>query len=160
MILAGMWHGSGEMFLIWGIYHGVILIIYRLIPINEILESSFPIFGKYYSGVLMYGLICFGWMMFMSKNFRQFLHYGYRSMTLFIEPFSPILLQLTYGLVLFSLPIIISEIIARKSNKEFTDILISQHSIFRVFFYFIVFYSIIFLGKERHMTLFTSSSKS
>ena len=148
MILAGMWHGSGEMFLIWGIYHGVILIIYRLIPINEILESSFPIFGKYYSGVLMYGLICFGWMMFMSKNFRQFLHYGYRSMTLFIEPFSPILLQLTYGLVLFSLPIIISEIIARKSNKEFTDILISQHSIFRVFFYFIVFYSIIFLGKR------------
>jgi alginate O-acetyltransferase complex protein AlgI len=32
MLLAGLWHGAGWIFVLWGAYHGVLLILYRVVP--------------------------------------------------------------------------------------------------------------------------------
>ena len=46
MLLGGLWHGAGIFFIIWGLYHGLLLVLYRLVPIDEILIRRLGRFGK------------------------------------------------------------------------------------------------------------------
>ena len=39
MFLGGLWHGAGVGFIIWGLYHGLLLILYRLLPIDQLLHK-------------------------------------------------------------------------------------------------------------------------
>ena len=32
MLLAGLWHGANWVFVLWGAYHGALLILYRVLP--------------------------------------------------------------------------------------------------------------------------------
>ena len=39
MFLGGLWHGAGFGFIVWGLYHGLLLILYRLLPIDQLLRE-------------------------------------------------------------------------------------------------------------------------
>ena len=39
MFLGGLWHGAGFGFIVWGLYHGLLLILYRLLPIDRVLRE-------------------------------------------------------------------------------------------------------------------------
>lgn len=65
MLLGGIWHGAGFFFIIWGLYHGLLLIIYRACPVDRHLTGWFgPQLGKFLSIFLMFHLTCFGWIFF------------------------------------------------------------------------------------------------
>lgn len=72
MLLGGLWHGAGAFFLVWGAYHGLLLVIYRLVPIDEFLIKCFGRVGKAASVVLFFHLVCFGWIFFRATP-EQFL---------------------------------------------------------------------------------------
>jgi D-alanyl-lipoteichoic acid acyltransferase DltB (MBOAT superfamily) len=79
MFVAGLWHGAGWTFILWGVFHGIIqvvyIIIYRLFanplakerkkaPLEEIL--SFAV-----RWLVMIILVMFGWLLFGSENIHQ-----------------------------------------------------------------------------------------
>ncbi len=64
MFLGGLWHGAGVFFIVWGIYHGLLLILYRFFPIHEYLGVSLGRFGKVLAIIVFFHLVCFGWIFF------------------------------------------------------------------------------------------------
>lgn len=64
MLLGGLWHGASFMFIFWGAWHGFLLIVYRVFPIDEMLIRHFGRAGHILSIILTFHLICFGWILF------------------------------------------------------------------------------------------------
>jgi len=80
MVIFGFWHGAGATFLLWGLYHGVLLAGHRIIQQlwrtkrNAPSEGRFALyhFGrKAMSQVATFLLISLGWVLFRSNNLRQ-----------------------------------------------------------------------------------------
>ena len=73
MILVGFWHGASWTFIIWGLYHGILLVLYRVVKkassftkININQRISFLI-----SVIVTFHLICLGWLIFRVESFVQ-----------------------------------------------------------------------------------------
>jgi alginate O-acetyltransferase complex protein AlgI len=67
MFLGGLWHGAGVLFIVWGAYHGLLLILYRVFPIDAILIRFLGRFGKLVSVMLFFNLVCIGWIFFRAS---------------------------------------------------------------------------------------------
>ncbi len=67
MLLAGLWHGARWTFVMWGIYHGFLLLIYHA------WRQRFPqkILPDFLQRVFMFVLVCFGWLLFRSQSLTQ-----------------------------------------------------------------------------------------
>ena len=66
MLLGGLWHGAAWTFILWGLYHGLLLILYR--PF----ESAFAALdrkGRVGAWLAMFHLTCFGWLIFRAPSF-------------------------------------------------------------------------------------------
>jgi len=61
MVLGGLWHGSTWNFVIWGMIHGVALMIERLLPNRDI----HPMFRW----VITFHVVCFAWVFFRAESF-------------------------------------------------------------------------------------------
>jgi alginate O-acetyltransferase complex protein AlgI len=72
MFLGGLWHGAGFFFIVWGIFHGLLLVLYRLVPVDVFLIQRFGRVGKLLSIVLFFHLVCIGWIFFRATP-EQFL---------------------------------------------------------------------------------------
>lgn len=59
MILGGLWHGAAWNYIVWGIYHGLLLIIHRFFSRN----FSFKL-PQWFCGVLMFQFTLLGWLFF------------------------------------------------------------------------------------------------
>jgi len=64
-IVAGLWHGAGWNFLLWGVLHGIALIIHRYWD-----KSGFRLW-KRLSWLLTFAFINCSWIFFRSKNFED-----------------------------------------------------------------------------------------
>ena len=73
MTLGGLWHGAGVLFLLWGIYHGALLVLYRVVPIDRYLRDWFGIAGKWISILITFNLVCFGWILFPARSRRCYI---------------------------------------------------------------------------------------
>ena len=73
MLLAGLWHGASWVFVLWGAYHGVLLILYRVVPALRSLgdEKSPSVLKGALAVVLMWVLVFAGWAIFRSPNLHQ-----------------------------------------------------------------------------------------
>jgi alginate O-acetyltransferase complex protein AlgI len=72
MLVAGLWHGAGAMFLLWGLYHGVLLVLYRSVPVLGRLEKGQGLLNRLAAVGLMFGLTLLGWMIFRSGDWNGF----------------------------------------------------------------------------------------
>ena len=66
MLLGGLWHGAAWNFVYWGAYHGVLLVAYNLL--NEKGASIRLNFANLMKGLLMFHLVCLGWLLFRAQN--------------------------------------------------------------------------------------------
>jgi len=76
MLLGGLWHGAAWTFVIWGAYHGLLLIIQRLL--KPLLGKSLVIknifLGRLWFFVkiaFFFHLICLGWLIFRAQSLTQ-----------------------------------------------------------------------------------------
>jgi D-alanyl-lipoteichoic acid acyltransferase DltB (MBOAT superfamily) len=71
MLLGGLWHGASWIFVLWGAYHGGILILFRLFE-----KQRFQI-GKWtpIRILLMFVLTSIGWVIFRSENIAQLTYF-------------------------------------------------------------------------------------
>lgn len=143
MFLAGLWHGAGKYFLLWGIYHGVLLILYRFIPFDIWLERYFAKLGMVLAKILMFTFIVIGWGLFYAGS-----HNGLSAMFLSKEVVTTSLSigVLWYGWFIFALPIILTDLLAYIKHREFSDLWPHFHLITKTTILVIIFYGIIFLG--------------
>ena len=68
MLVAGLWHGSSWMFVIWGALHGFGLVVHKFF--SRQLGISFPrtLAGNSLSWLITYLYICFAWSFFRAKD--------------------------------------------------------------------------------------------
>ena len=110
MLLGGLWHGAAWNFVIWGGFHGAILIIYRLLEKRPIHRN--PWGGEYSKLVvlarmmLMFCLTLVGWLIFRARSVDQIV-YMLANISLSISNFSLVLLL---ELVFFTFPLVLIEL--------------------------------------------------
>jgi D-alanyl-lipoteichoic acid acyltransferase DltB (MBOAT superfamily) len=63
MLLGGLWHGASWMFVIWGAYHGLLLVLDRLVDFKFV-DGDRP--GVWLRRLVMFQFTCLGWVLFRS----------------------------------------------------------------------------------------------
>jgi alginate O-acetyltransferase complex protein AlgI len=130
MLISGAWHGTGWNFLVWGLYHGILMILFQL------LVKERPLQPAIHSGVgqgaglgfawswlqprlvtagrilVMFTLVCFGWLIFRVQSPDQ-LFYFLSHLSLQASPESA---ALWANLVLFSLPLVAVQFVQQGSG--------------------------------------------
>jgi D-alanyl-lipoteichoic acid acyltransferase DltB (MBOAT superfamily) len=77
MLLGGLWHGANWTFLGWGLLHGVVLCLYR--PLETAakrrtggdLAACITGWRRLPAMVLMFHLVCLGWLLFRAESIGQ-----------------------------------------------------------------------------------------
>ena len=67
MVLGGLWHGAAWNFVLWGLFHGFILCLYRGLNIKA--SPSLPM--RLLQWQIMFMLTLFGWLLFRAKSWSQ-----------------------------------------------------------------------------------------
>jgi alginate O-acetyltransferase complex protein AlgI len=65
MLLGGLWHGAAWTFVVWGAYHGLLLVLHRLIPWPRWLAQ--PVFVPLRVATTFF-LVCIGWVLFRAQS--------------------------------------------------------------------------------------------
>jgi len=74
MVLGGLWHGAAWTFVLWGVYHGVLLIAYRMAENVRALKTWLTgpaVLARATSWAVMFHLTCLGWLIFRARSARQ-----------------------------------------------------------------------------------------
>src|SRR5690606_9710453 len=71
MLLGGLWHGAAMHFVVWGAYHGALLIAYRALE-NVHTGIRVPVLAQ---RILFFHLVVFGWLIFRVDNMQIFSDY-------------------------------------------------------------------------------------
>ena len=73
MVLGGLWHGAGYNFLLWGLYHGLLLIVQRVfVEWSPIREQRSGRATQFVQILGMFHLTLFGWLLFRVEDMGQF----------------------------------------------------------------------------------------
>lgn len=79
--ISGLWHGANWTFVCWGLYHGVLLVVYNLFGWNQKYDHTVA-FGKWLPSIkeglligLTFLLVMIGWIMFRSQSVAESLSY-------------------------------------------------------------------------------------
>lgn len=67
MLLGGLWHGASWTFVLWGFYHGLLLVAYRVAGVRTE-QGGYPRWVLFLMGLLMFHLTCLGWLFFRAQN--------------------------------------------------------------------------------------------
>src|SRR5438094_3504327 len=62
MLLGGLWHGANWTFVIWGGYHGLLLVCYHAT------KARWDLLNRHVRQVVMFLLVVVGWVLFRSKD--------------------------------------------------------------------------------------------
>jgi alginate O-acetyltransferase complex protein AlgI len=73
MLLAGLWHGASWVFVVWGAYHGLLLIVYRFGPLRWLNRKEFASgWQSCLAWLVMFSFTLVGWAIFRSPNLGHF----------------------------------------------------------------------------------------
>jgi D-alanyl-lipoteichoic acid acyltransferase DltB (MBOAT superfamily) len=78
MVLAGLWHGAAWTFVLWGVYQGMLLVVFRLVALlrrGRGRHRSFAAWrfawGDAPGALGMFALTCYGWLLFRSESWSH-----------------------------------------------------------------------------------------
>ena len=69
-LLCGLWHGANWTFVAWGAWHGLFLVLERLVPLRS-RSGVLQVAGWLYATLV----VMFGWVLFRSPDFASALHF-------------------------------------------------------------------------------------
>ncbi|WP_315806539.1 MULTISPECIES: MBOAT family O-acyltransferase [unclassified Bradyrhizobium] len=171
MLLGGLWHGAGAFFIVWGAFHGLLLILYRLVPIDALLIKRLGRLGQVLSTIFFFHLVCIGWIFFRSTP-SEFLPI-IRSIATLPNAVLPPLVEswgwtpigasraiwhaLTanwvlsvygWGFALFAIPTLVTDAIAWRHDCEFADLFRSMPWWLQTLLITALFYGILFFARR------------
>jgi alginate O-acetyltransferase complex protein AlgI len=114
MLLGGLWHGAAWTFVLWGAFHGIVLVLYRVFaPDSGRVESSW--WKPVVQGVVMFHIVCLGWLIFRAQNLTTI---GVFLQSIFLHPnWSPEAIECFRSLVFYSWFLILFQVIQGFSGK-------------------------------------------
>lgn len=71
MVLVGLWHGAAWTFVLWGIYHGLLLILYPLVSPDRRTDQPPTHVRTVVNVALMFHFTCLGWLLFRASSLQQ-----------------------------------------------------------------------------------------
>jgi alginate O-acetyltransferase complex protein AlgI len=75
MIVGGLWHGAAWTFVVWGFFHGGLLVVHQLAaPWLERVQPVDPVDRACWKGlriVVTFHLVCLGWLIFRAGSLEQ-----------------------------------------------------------------------------------------
>jgi D-alanyl-lipoteichoic acid acyltransferase DltB (MBOAT superfamily) len=152
MFLGGLWHGAGFGFVAWGLYHGVLLVAYRVLHIEDnIIRFLGRRVGAVVAIVLMFHLVCLGWIFFRASDtqiFPAIASIGALMSGRIME--WPLLRDFGYGLIFYGLPLFLTEPFAFRKGKEFVDLYDDWSWPTKTLAYIFVFYGVVMFGAREH----------
>lgn len=111
MSIGGLWHGASWNFALWGVFHGVILIIYKIFERNRRISDLQDIINNhlliYLKMLIMFILTLVGWMIFRSASPEE-IFYFIKNIDFSTSGKTLYFLQL---IVFYSLPLIIIQVV-------------------------------------------------
>ena len=66
-MISGLWHGANWTFLVWGLYHGVLLALERLVLSKKSGQEARPL-ALLARGATTFLLVCISWVIFRSPS--------------------------------------------------------------------------------------------
>lgn len=132
MAFGGLWHGAALSYVVWGLYHGLLLAIERFIQKN-IIQVKNPIFD-YLKILLVFSIVTIGWLLFKLPNFDQVILYVkafFTNSSLSINKLSLLLIAC------YSFPIVLyhfSYLIYQRTDRNY----LNNNFVYSVMFFFIV----------------------
>ncbi len=114
MLLGGLWHGAAWTFVLWGAFHGAILVVYRaLIPNVDKRQPTWWV--GVLQGVIMFHLVCLGWLIFRAQNLTTI---GLFLRSIFLHPhWSPEAIECLRGLIYYSWFLVAFQVVQGFSGK-------------------------------------------
>lgn len=79
--LSGLWHGANWTFIVWGLYHATLLIVYNMINIRVGLQRNLPhnsiivYLIKLLQTATTFSLVVIGWIIFRAEDITQAWHF-------------------------------------------------------------------------------------
>ena len=73
MLLGGLWHGASWNFVLWGLYHGLILCVFRFWQRSRTVPTTPKVSSPVYwlKVVLYFQVTCFGWLLFRASDLSE-----------------------------------------------------------------------------------------
>jgi D-alanyl-lipoteichoic acid acyltransferase DltB (MBOAT superfamily) len=113
MLLGGLWHGAHWNFVLWGFFHGLLLLIYRHVPWFKMSDANLhTVLQRLPRVLLMFALTMVGWVIFRCHTITQMLDLLHRlDMT-----WQPGTHAMFMQLLLFVVPMVGAQIIAHRKG--------------------------------------------
>ena len=147
MVLGGLWHGAAWNFVIWGLFHGAILIGHRFaIPVLDPITNHAHGFWRMPWLLLriasMFVLTCYGWLLFRATSLEQIV----TMTTSLAQPLVGIPIAALRQVLILIAPLIVVQVIQYNSERlEFHRLKWLPKTACAVI-YALMLYSIVFLG--------------
>jgi len=109
MLIGGLWHGAAWNYVLWGAYHGFILVIHRLVvsPLRSV-ERAFGHLAHSLWVTLcvicMFTLTCYGWLLFRATGLTQI---GAMTASLLHSGLAGLPTNLAWTVLLFASPLVV-----------------------------------------------------
>jgi D-alanyl-lipoteichoic acid acyltransferase DltB (MBOAT superfamily) len=122
MVIAGLWHGAAWHFVLWGCYHGCLLIAHRLLKpvLSHITFTATALRATWHAArvLFMFQLTCLGWLLFRANSVSAFA----AMIDSLLRDFHVIDWPLVTRLMTLIAPLLVVQCIQRISGKlEFLD---------------------------------------
>ncbi len=84
MVIFGFWHGATVLYVLWGAYHGLLLVAYRQFQnLNQRFTFTAPVWLTNFIGWgVTFSLMCLGWIFFRAEN----VHQAFRMLSVVFQP--------------------------------------------------------------------------
>ena len=147
MLFSGLWHGAGWNFVLWGGYHGLLMVLYRFLEKRPIHQDPWRS-GQAYPLVaarmlLMFALVTLGWLFFRASSLEQI---GYLLTHLSLATSAQSLIIVT-DLVLFSAPLLVMEVAQYASGNLL--VVLRLPTLLRVFLYALLLALLVVFGTHQ-----------
>ena len=153
MVLAGLWHGAAWTFILWGAYHGAILVVYRFL--TESRPATIPHIGLLHDGkrvgqiAIMFVLTTIGWVIFRAEGVQNAID----MLTNIGLTGSRDSLSMGYDLVFFTLPLVITQL-AQHRTSNLLVVLTLHRGIQILIFGFLLTWIVVFGVREQNEFLY------
>jgi len=71
MLLGGLWHGAKWTFVVWGLYHGLLLAVYRWLMVERAVALPDGRAWRVAWRIATFHLVCLGWLFFRANDLAQ-----------------------------------------------------------------------------------------
>ena len=119
MILGGFWHGAALSYMVWGLYHGILLVVERFL--SQFVRLRECLATHIFKAVFVFACVSLGWLLFKLNDFSDVLLYLNK---MFLVRSGEMNFMVLLCILLYTLPIGVyyaNHLLSLRYQKNFLD---------------------------------------